>query len=53
MAKIILLFDSQIILYEVLSESSWIAIVVTTSVKEDESGGQDYTSASVVHQFAT
>jgi hypothetical protein len=39
MAQTILLFDSQIILYEVLSESSWIAIVVTASVKEDERGG--------------
>jgi hypothetical protein len=32
--------------YEVESESSWIVIVVTASVKEDERGGQGHTSAS-------
>jgi hypothetical protein len=48
----ILLFYSQIILYEVLSESPWIFIVVTASVKDDETRGKDYTSASILHQFA-
>jgi hypothetical protein len=38
-------------MYEVLPESSWIVIVVTASVKEDERGG--HTSSSLLHQSAT
>jgi hypothetical protein len=38
--------------YEVLSESSQVAIVATASVKEDERGGQGHTSESLLHQSA-
>jgi hypothetical protein len=41
------------ITYEVVSESSRTTIVVTTSVKEDERGGQGHTSASLLHQAVT
>jgi hypothetical protein len=40
-------------MYEVLSESTQTVIFVTASVKEDERGGQDHTSASLLHQSAT
>jgi hypothetical protein len=36
-----------------LLKSSRTVIVVTTSVKEDERGGQGHTSASLLHQSAT
>jgi hypothetical protein len=39
--------------YEVLTESSRTVNVVTASVKEDERGGQDHTSASLLHHSAT
>jgi hypothetical protein len=42
-----------LVLYEVLSESSWTATVLTTSVKGDERRGQGHTSESLFHQFAT
>jgi hypothetical protein len=37
----------------VVSESSWVVIAVTGSVKEDEKGGQGHTSESLVHLSAT
>jgi hypothetical protein len=37
---------------KVLSESSRTVIVVTASVKQDETGGQDHTSESLLHQSA-
>jgi hypothetical protein len=37
---------------EVVSESSWTVFVVTTSVKDDERGGQGHTSASLLQQSA-
>jgi hypothetical protein len=39
--------------YEVISESSRTVIIVSASVKEDEKGGQGYTSASLLHESAT
>jgi hypothetical protein len=38
--------------YEVLLESSWTVIVVISSVKEDERGGQGHTSINLLHQSA-
>jgi hypothetical protein len=40
-------------LYELVSESSLIVIVVTASVKENKTGGQGHTSTSLLHQSAT
>jgi hypothetical protein len=39
--------------YEVVSENSWIVIVLTASVKGDEREGQGHTSASLLHKSAT
>jgi hypothetical protein len=39
-------------MYKVVSESSLTVTVVTASVKEDERGGLDYTSAGLLHQSA-
>jgi hypothetical protein len=48
----IVFLSQNVCLYEVLSESSQ-TVVVTASVKEDERGGQDHTSARLLHQSAT
>jgi hypothetical protein len=39
-------------IYKVLAETSQTDIVVSASVKEDESGGQGHTSESLLHQSA-
>jgi hypothetical protein len=41
------------VMYEVISESFRTAIVVTATVKEDETGCQGHTSESLLHQSAT
>jgi hypothetical protein len=41
------------VMYEVVSESSRIAIVLTAIVKEDETGCQGRTSESLLHPSAT
>jgi hypothetical protein len=39
-------------IYKVISESSRNVIVVTASVKEEDRGGQDHTSGSLLQQSA-
>jgi hypothetical protein len=44
---------NSVVLYEMVSESSWTVVIVTALVKEDERGDQGRTSKSLLHQSAT